>query len=121
MAFTAQQLRELLAEVGEGTSVGTDDEDTMWLIYDSEGDASILKTAWWVWKKRLADLNEKSFDVTTGGSLMSRKQRVAFIEDRIASLEWSMGAAVLDRTRALQDDVQSTLQINADLAGTELS
>ena len=121
MAFTPQQLRELRAEVGDSTREGVDDDGTLFLIYAAEGESNVLLTAWFVWKKRLADLDTRSFDVTTGGSLMSRRQRIAFIQNRISELEFSIGAGTLDRSRATQDDVLATEQINALVSGTELT
>lgn len=123
MALSARIIRELRSEVGKSTEDAIDGDDVLETIYNAEGDSSILLTSWYVWKRRLNDLNEKSFDVTTGGSLMSRRQRTGYIQTRIAQLEFALGSVTeeLNRAEADQDEILSTMQINAVVSGTELS
>jgi hypothetical protein len=89
-----------------------DDDAELEEIYDDEyrGDSNILKTAWCVWKRRLADLQARSFDVTTGGALLSRSQRVKFIAARIAEIEFSLGVEGMARSAARNDEVISNYQ-----------
>ncbi len=123
MTLSPRLIRELRSELGKSTDVGIDDDGTLELIYENEGDSSVLRTSLFVWKRRLNDLNIKSFDITTGGSLMSRRQRLGFIQDRIAHLEFALGGVTneADIAVAAQDEILSTQQINATITGTELS
>jgi hypothetical protein len=57
------------------------------------GNFSILRTAWVVWKRRLADLQQRAFDITTEGSLLNRRQKVIYMQDRIHEL-----AIIVDET-----------------------
>jgi len=51
------------------------------------GDSSILRTAYIVWKRRLAAMQARSFDMTAGGSLMARSQRMRMIRVEMFRLE----------------------------------
>jgi hypothetical protein len=55
---------------------------------DSErGNSNVLRTALICWRRRLFNLQSRSFDIVTEGSLMSRSQRIKFLERRIKDLE----------------------------------
>lgn len=58
-------------------------------IYTSPslGKTSILITALVCWRQRMHSLQARSFDVTTQSTLLSRSQRVKFINLRIKELE----------------------------------
>lgn len=51
------------------------------------GNSSTLRTALVVWKRRLADMQARSFDITSGGSLMARSQRIRFLQRKVKELE----------------------------------
>ncbi len=51
------------------------------------GNQSTLRTALIVWKRRLAEMQLRSFDVTAGGSLLARSQRVRYLQRRVKELE----------------------------------
>lgn len=53
----------------------------------SRGNEDVLRTALICWRRRLGNLQARSFDMTTEGSLYARSQRVRFIERRIKELE----------------------------------
>lgn len=58
-------------------------------IYNNEnrGNSNALRTALICWRRRLSNIQNRSFDVVTEGSLLSRNQRVRFMERRIKELE----------------------------------
>lgn len=53
----------------------------------NRGNSNVLRTALICWRRRLFNIQNRSFDVVTEGSLLSRSQRVKFIERRIKELE----------------------------------
>lgn len=53
----------------------------------NRGDSDVLRTALICWKRRLGAIQSRSFDVTTGGALYSRSQRVRHFQRRIKELE----------------------------------
>jgi len=121
MALTPSLLERIRAEVGSETRVGLDDDAELEEVYNDadRGNEDVLLTAWFVWKRRHADFQIRAFDVTTGGSLVSRRQRAAFMEARITELEFALaGNPKFARSRAREDTVLSTLQTSE---GTELS
>ena len=89
MALDPSILRKIRHEIGSETETGVDDDSTLETIFNDvdEGNSSVLVTALIVWRHRLANLNERAFDMTTEGSLLSRSQRVRFMERRIKELE----------------------------------
>lgn len=119
-AITVADLERVRSWVGSQSNENIDDDDSVDLIWqDTErGNGDIKLTALWIWRRRLAELYERSFDFTTGGTLVNRRQRVNFVKERIAELEHLTGVA--DFT-GRQWDVQSTEQINAEISGTELA
>ena len=112
MALTPSILERIRTQVGARTETGVDDDAELEEIYDDadRGGGNILKTAWCVWKRRLADLQARSFDVTTGGALLSRSQRVKFLIGRIAEIEFSLGVEGMGMSKASNDTVISNYQ-----------
>jgi len=68
------------------------------------GNFSTLRTAYIVWKRRLAAMNARAFDATAGGSLMARTQRVRFIERRVKELEILVDTTDRGKNAALNSD-----------------
>ena len=70
--------------------------DSLEKIFDdpNRGGSNILITALICWRRRLNSLQERSFDIITEGSLMSRSQRIKFLERRILNL-----ATLVDTTQ----------------------
>lgn len=89
MALDAAILRKIRYEIGAETLSGVDDDSTLETIYndEDEGNSSVLVTALIVWRSRLGNMTDRAFDITTEGSLLSRAQKVRFIERRIKELE----------------------------------
>jgi hypothetical protein len=56
-------------------------------IDENRGDFSTLRTALIVWRRRLANMQTRSFDSTAGGSLMARSQRIRYLQRRVKELE----------------------------------
>ena len=58
-------------------------------IFDdpNRGGSNVLITALICWRRRRDNLQERSFDIITEGSLLSRSQRIKFMERRILKLE----------------------------------
>lgn len=88
MALDPTILRKIRYEIGSVTEAGVDDDDTLEVIFndDTEGGSSVLVTALIVWRHRLGNMTDRAFDITTEGSLLSRSQRIRFIERRIKEL-----------------------------------
>lgn len=89
MALDPTILRKIRYEVGKETETNVDDDDTIETIFNDsdEGNSSVLVTALIVWRSRLGSLTDRAFDITTEGSLLSRSQKIRFIERRIKELE----------------------------------
>lgn len=89
MALDPTILRKIRYEVGKETETGVDDDDTIETIFndEDEGNSSVLVTALIIWRSRLGSLTDRAFDITTEGSLLSRSQKIRFIERRIKELE----------------------------------
>lgn len=66
------------APVGDLETIYTDTD---------RGNFSTLRTALIVWKRRLANKQNSSFDITAGGSLMARSQKIRFLQRRVKDLE----------------------------------
>ncbi len=67
-------------DVTDATPVGTLGVDLETIFVDVDrGNFSVLRTAYLVWKRRLAAIQSRSFDMTAGGSLMARSQRMRMI------------------------------------------
>jgi hypothetical protein len=75
----------------------------------NRGNTNVLRTALICWRRRLFNLQERSFDVITEGSLLSRSQRIKMIERRIKEL-----ALLVDTThKGKNATVLSSAQIDA--------
>jgi hypothetical protein len=86
MALSAAIIARIRDEIGpdldvtDATPVGPLGIDLETIFTDTDrGDFSILRTAYLVWKNRLAAIQGRSFDMTAGGSLMARSQRMRMI------------------------------------------
>lgn len=88
MALDPAILRKIRYEIGSMTETSVDDDDTLEVIFNDadEGNSSVLVTALIVWRHRMANLTDRAFDITTEGSLLSRSQKIRFIERRIKEL-----------------------------------
>ncbi len=81
------------------------DLETMFIDTD-RGDFSILRTAYLVWKRRLAAMQGRAFDMTAGGSLMARSQRMRMIRVEMFRL-----ALIVDFTqKGTNEDVLSKFE-----------
>jgi hypothetical protein len=75
-------------DVTDATPVGPLGVDLETIFVDRDrGNFSILQTAYLVWKRRLAAIQGRSFDMTAGGSLMARSQRMRMIRVEMFRLE----------------------------------
>lgn len=88
MVLDPEILRKVRYEVGGETIPDVDDDGTIETIFNDpdEGDSSVLATALIIWRSRLGHLTDRAFDITTEGSLLSRSQKIRFIERRITAL-----------------------------------
>lgn len=93
--------------------------DSLEDIYeDSErGGSSILRTAWVVWKRRLAEMQQRAFDITTEGSLLNRSQKVKFMERRIHELGSIVGVDETQTGRNMVVQAPVTTEENAIISG----
>lgn len=86
-------------------------------IYNTpeRGNSNVLRTALICWRRRLWAIQNRSFDVVTEGSLLSRSQRVKYIERRIEELE-----LLVDTTlKGKNDTVLSSAEVAAASTGAE--
>lgn len=118
MALDASILRKIRHEVGSSEFAAIDDDPTLEAIFNDpdEGNSSVLSTALIVWRHRLAELSARSFDVSTEGTLLSRNQRIRYMERRVKELE-----VLTDKTlKAENMTVNSSAVVFGD-AGSEFS
>lgn len=95
MALAAGTIALIRDEIGNDTDfadadpAGATQLDSLENIYGdaNRGDSNILRTALICWRRRLNSLQERSFDIITEGSLLSRSQRIKFLERKILKLE----------------------------------
>ena len=95
MALAAGTIALIRDEIGNDTDFSDDDPagadqlDSLENIYSdsNRGNSNILRTALICWRRRLFNLQERSFDIITEGSLLSRSQRIKFLERKILKLE----------------------------------
>ena len=88
--------------------------DSLEAIYEDteRGNFSILRTAWVVWKRRLAEMQQRAFDITTEGSLLNRTQKVKYMERRIHELGTIAG---VDQTQTGRNMVvQAPVEVEGD-------
>ncbi len=82
-------------EIGNDTDFSDDTPhvspqlDSLENIYNdaNRGNSNVLRTALICWRRRLFNLQERSFDIITEGSLLARNQRIKFLERKILKLE----------------------------------
>ena len=75
-------------DVTDAIPVGSLGVDLETIFIDKDrGNFSILRTAYLVWKRRLAAMQARSFDMTAGGSLNARSQRMRMIRVEMFRLE----------------------------------
>ena len=87
--------------------IGTDQDFTDSALEDifidtDRGGSSVLRTAWVVWKRRLNDLQQRSFDIATEGSLLSRRQKVTYMQDRVHELARIVDETYTGRNQSIQ-------------------
>jgi len=70
------------------------------------GNYSTLRTALVVWRRRLADMQSRSFDATGGGSLMARSQRVRYLQRRVKELEILVDYTLVGTNQAVTSAVK---------------
>ncbi len=95
MALTTSTIALIRDEIGNDTDFADADPsvspqlDSLENIYNdaNRGNSNILRTALICWRRRLNSLQERSFDIITEGSLLSRSQRIKFLERKILKLE----------------------------------
>lgn len=86
MSLSVTILGQIRDEIGEDNDFT--DTDLEGIYEDTDrGNSSILRTALIVWKRRQFNLQARSFDASTGGSLLSRSQRIRFLATQISRLE----------------------------------
>ena len=74
----------------------------------NRGNSNVLRTALICWRRRLFNLQERYFDVVTEGALLSRSQRIKYIEREIQRLQ-----VLVDTTlKAKNDTVLSSAQVS---------
>ena len=84
------------ADFSDDTPSASPQLDSLENIYNdvNRGNSNVLRTALICWRRRLFNLQERSFDIITEGALLSRSQRIKFIERKIKNLE-----ALVDTTQ----------------------
>ena len=95
MALATGTIALIRDEIGNDTDFADDSPhvspqlDSLENIYGdaNRGNSNILRTALICWRRRLNSLQERSFDIITEGSLLSRSQRIKFLERKILKLE----------------------------------
>ncbi len=94
-------------DVTDAVPVGTLGVDLETIFIDKDrGDFSVLRTAYLVWKRRLAAMQGRAFDMTAGGSLMARSQRMRMIRVEMFRL-----ALIVDFTqKGTNEDVLSKFE-----------
>ena len=122
MPLSQEVLDRIRDEIGPDLDV-TDEVPVGTLVIDLEttftivdrGDFSVLRTAYLVWKRRLAAMQARSFDMTAGGSLMARSQRMRMIRVEMFRLE-----LIVDFTqKGTNENVLSKFE--QETTGTELA
>ena len=126
MSLSASIANQIRDEVGSDTDfVDNQDDETAGVtslerifLDENRGNSDILRTALIVWRRRLGDLQARSFDLTTEGSLLSRSQRVRFIERRIKELENLIDTTLKGRNASV---IGSLSDLSTGTAGGEFS
>ena len=71
------------------TDEGGDEFDSLENIYNDtdRGDGNVLKTALIVWRRRQANMQARSFDVTKEGNWLARSQRMKYLQFKVEHYE----------------------------------
>ena len=113
MPLSTEVVRLIRNEIGDDTdfydniSDGTPNLET---IYTNEGQENILVTSLIVWRKRLANMNARSFDVTKEGAWLARNQRARFLMQMVNKYE----RLVKDKPRSSVHKIKSGTALIAD-------
>lgn len=123
MALSAQILGLIRDEIGNDLDFSDaiphdPDEgqlDSLENIYtDTErGNFNVLRTALICWRRRLGNLQARSFDVTTEGTLLNRSQRIRFLERQIKKYE----VLVDDTYKGRNQEVQTPVSVDDAILG----
>ncbi len=122
MPLSAAVIDQIRDEVGPDLDVTDEvpvgtlgiDLETLYLD-DQRGNRSTLRTAYLVWKRRLAAMQARSFDMTAGGSLNARSQRMRMIRVEMFRL-----ALLVDFTQKGTNQ-QALSKFQQETPGTELA
>lgn len=101
MALSSSIINKIRDEIGSDQDFDDSMLEDIWLDAD-RGGSSVLRTAWVVWKRRLAEMQQRSFDIATEGSLLSRKQKVAYMEHRVHELGKLVDETYTGRNQSVQ-------------------
>ncbi len=122
MALTQTILDQIRDDIGtdldvtDASPVGSLGIDLETVYNDANrGDSNVLQTALIVWRRRLGDIQSRSFDVTTGGALYNRSQRVKHFQRKIKELE----LLVDYRLVGINQDVTTAVKVAEDAAAAE--
>lgn len=121
MALSSQVVDLIRDEIGpdldwvNNTTDLTGDPEELGALEDvytdeNRGDFNVLKTALICWRRRLAQQNARSFDVTKEGNWLARSQRVKFLQNRVEHYE-----------RLLRDKPKGKNAVVLSRSGTESS
>lgn len=77
-----------------------------------QGNFNILATALIVWRKRLADMNARAFDVTKEGSWLARTQRVRFLQGMVKKYEIRLSDRPRSKNNAVVRDPATTAEFS---------
>lgn len=126
MVLSAGTIALIRDEIGNDLDFSDNDPsaapqlDSLENIYTdaNRGNTNVLRTALICWRRRLFNLQERSFDIVTEGALLSRNQRIRFMERKIKNLE-----ALTDTTQKGKNmTVLSSVQVEEALdAGSEFA
>lgn len=122
MALSQEIIDRIRDEIGpdqdvtDAAPVGTLGVDLETIFVNTDrGDSSVLRTAYLVWKRRLAAMQARSFDMTAGGSLMARSQRMRMIRVEMFRL-----ALIIDFTQKGTNEAALSKK-EQEATGTELA
>lgn len=96
MALSTQVLDLIRDEIGDDQDFvdniadeGGSEFDSLENIYNDalRGDTNVLKTALLVWRRRLSNMQARSFDVTKEGNWLARSQRTRYLRHRVDHYE----------------------------------
>ena len=89
--------------------------DSLENIYNdaNRGNTNVLRTALICWRRRLFNLQERSFDVVTEGALLSRNQRIRFMERKIKNLEMLTDTTQKGKNMTVLSSVQVEAAVDA--------